>query len=333
MFGHGNGKILMTGGAGFLGRAILRRAAADGELSRYIVYSRDEMKQWEAKRRYPEAKYVLGDVARDLDRLIAIATGCDTVLHLGAVKFIPEAEFNVLETIDVNIEGSKNVALAAIAAGVKTVVGISTDKACAPLNLYGMTKAIMERMYGEFASRQQQTKFVTARYGNVIGSTGSVIPVFKKQIEDYGEIRVTDPNMTRFWFTVDQAVDLIEWAYRNAEDFNGHTFVSPCPSMKIWDIAGSVWDMVGKPGQERKVTVTGIRPGEKLHEALVNEQEAPRSLKYYKYGTDHLVGFIMGPATTPRLEGGMTESYASDKPYEWLSPEAMIEAIKDAETV
>lgn len=328
----GTGKVLLTGGAGFLGRAILRRAQAEDEASRYIIYSRDEMKQWEAKRRYPEAQYVLGDVARDLERLTAICYGVDTVLHLGAVKFIPEAEFNVQETIEVNIEGSRNVGLAAISAGVKTVVGISTDKACAPLNLYGMTKAVMERLYGEFAARSH-TKFVTARYGNVIGSTGSVIPVFKKQIEDFGEIRVTDPDMTRFWFTVDQAVDLIEWSYRNAEDFNGHTFVSPCPAMKIIEIAGVVLDMMDKNGGDRKVQITGIRPGEKLHEALVNEQEAPRTLKYYKYGTDHLVGFIMGPATTPRVEGGMAEAYTSDKPYEWMTPGDMRTAIEDAETV
>lgn len=329
----GTGKVLMTGGAGFLGRAILRRAAAEGESGRYIVYSRDEMKQWEAKRRYPDVQYVLGDVARDLDRLIAIATGCDTVLHLGAVKFIPEAEFNVLETIEVNIEGSKNVALASIAAGVSTVVGISTDKACAPLNLYGMTKAVMERMYGEFAKRQQNTKFVTARYGNVIGSTGSVIPVFKKQIEDYGEIRVTDPDMTRFWFTVDQAVDLIEWSYRNAQDFNGHTFVSPCPSMKIVDIARAVWQMNKSELIAPDIKITGIRPGEKLHEQLVNAAEAPRTMKYYVDGTDHLVGFIMSPATQPRVEGGEIEEYSSANPYRWMEADEMIAAIKDAETV
>lgn len=328
----GTGKVLLTGGAGFLGRAILRRAAADGEVGRYIVYSRDEMKQWEVKRRYPEVTCVLGDVARDIDRLTAVATGCDTILHLGAVKFIPEAEFNVLETIEVNVEGSRNVALAALAAGVRTVVGISTDKACAPLNLYGMTKAIMERMYGEFAKRQDRTKFVTARYGNVIGSTGSVIPVFKQQMRDHGEIRVTDPGMTRFWFTVDEAVDLIEWSWRNAEEFNGHTFVSPCPSMTIMNIANTVWGME-RPNTVPNIKITGIRPGEKLHEALVNPQEAPRTLKYYEYGTDHLVGFIMGPATQPRVDGGEVDEYTSDRPYRWLDIDQMAEAIKDAEIV
>lgn len=327
----GTGKVLLTGGAGFLGRAILRRAAAEGDVGRFIVYSRDEYKQSEVKRHYPEVTCVLGDVARDLERLRAVATGCDTVLHLGAVKFVPEAEWNVLETIDVNIEGSRNVALASVAAGVRTVVGISTDKACAPLNLYGMTKAVMERMYGEFARRQTNTKFAIARYGNVIGSTGSVIPAFKKQIEDFGEIRVTDERMTRFWFTVDEAIDLIEWAWRNAQDFNGHTFISPCPAMKIVEIAKAVWQMEGLP--EGQIKFTGIRPGEKLHESLLNEQEAPRTRKYFQDGLDHLSGFIMAPATNSRVEGGLACEYSSNEPYRWLTIEEMIDAIKDAENV
>jgi UDP-N-acetylglucosamine 4,6-dehydratase len=327
-------KTLLTGGSGFLGRAIIRRAAAQGLSHNIIVYSRDEMKQWELKQRYPDVTCILGDVARDLDRLIAVCTGVDTVLHLAAVKFIPEAEHNVLETIEVNIEGSKKIALAAIAAGVKTVVGISTDKACAPANLYGMTKAVMERMYGEFARRSRNTAFATARYGNVIGSTGSVIPVFKKQIEQYGEIRITDPEMTRFWFSVDEAIDLIEWAWKNAHAFPGATFVSPCPAMKIWDIAGVVWDM---NGGDRRVTVTGIRPGEKLHEALVNDQEAPRTAEYYNFSEEEemlgLKGYIMYPATHTNVEGHLEQGYSSDHPIRWLSPNAMEQAIRDAETV
>lgn len=328
----GTGKVLLTGGAGFLGRAILRRAAAEGEAGRYIIYSRDEMKQWEVKRKFPEVTCVLGDIARDFERLAATMVGVETVLHLGAVKFIPEAEWNVLETIDVNVNGSRNVAMAAVASGVRTVVGVSTDKACAPLNTYGMTKALMERMYSEFARQRKDTRFVTARYGNVIGSTGSVIPVFKKQIEDYGEIRVTHPDMTRFWFTVDQAIDLIWWAHREAGNYNGHTFVSACPSMKIINIAGAVLDMMGKNGAERKVSITGIRPGEKLHEALLNEQEAPRT-KYFGATGDHTAGFIIAPATQPRVEDGLEAAYASDNPIRWMTIESMINAIQDAETV
>lgn len=324
------GKVLLTGGSGFLGRAILRRAQIEQWPCQFIVYSRDEMKQWELKQRYPKTICVLGDIARDLDRLIAVSSGCDTVLHLGAVKFIPEAERNVLETIEVNIEGSKNVALAAIAGGVPTVVGISTDKACAPLNLYGMTKAVMERMYSEFDARSK-TNFVTARYGNVIGSTGSVIPVFKDQMTRYGEIRVTDPNMTRFWFSVDQAINLILWAHSEAEIFHGHTFISACPAMRIMDIAKTVWQM-NDPGSEPRINVTGIRPGEKLHEALLNEQEAPRSFIYEESNGD-VRGYVLAPAVVSSIDGGLKQSYSSDCPSRWLQPEEMAEFIKDAELV
>lgn len=325
-------KVLLTGGAGFLGRAIIRSAAAEGKSHNIIVYSRDEMKQWELKQRYPDVTCILGDVARDLDRLIAVASGCRTVLHLGAVKFIPEAERNVLETIEVNIEGSKNVALAAIAAGCDRVVGISTDKACAPANLYGMTKAVMERMFSEFAGRSRGTKFVTARYGNVIGSTGSVIPIFKKQIQDFNKIKVTDERMTRFWFSVDEAVDLIEWAWKDAEEFNGCTFIPPCPAMGIMDIARTVWQMNWQHNGDGEIEIMGARPGEKLHEALINDQEAPRTGTYYESSGDRR-GWIMYPATTASIPDHIGHSYSSNSPVRWLEIPEMAKAIKDAQSV
>lgn len=319
------GTILLTGGSGFLGRGILRRAKKEKWPAKFIIYSRDEAKQWELKRFYPETICVLGDVSRDLDRLTSVMSGCDSVLHLAAVKFIPEAEWNVNETIDVNIIGSRNVSLAARAAGVKTVVGISTDKACAPLNVYGMTKGIMERLFSE-ANRMGATRFVTARYGNVIGSTGSVIPVFRKQIEDYGEIRVTDSRMTRFWLSVDEAIDLIIWARDEAERVPGHTFIAPCPAMKIADIAKAVWEME-RPGIEPNITYTGIRPGEKLHEALFNEQEAPRIT------IEGNRGFTLAPAISVGIPMPERMSYTSEQPRRWISVEEMIKYIKDAENV
>lgn len=317
-------KVLLTGGSGFLGRAILRRAQKQHWDSEFIVYSRDETKQWELKSKYPNVKCVLGDVARDFDRLLALMHGVDTVIHMGAVKYIPEAEWNVLETIDVNVTGSRNVAMAAIAGGVHTVVGISTDKASAPLNTYGATKMLMERMYGEFGRRSSGTNFVTCRYGNVVGSTGSVIPVFKKQIQEHGQIKVTDSRMSRFWLSVDEAIDLILWSYGAAKDFNGHTFISACPSMTIDEIAKTVWEM--NSPDETNIVYTGIRPGEKLHEALFNEQEAPR-VKVLKNG------FIMAPATNagdllPDMMG-----YTSDHPKRWLTRADMKAYIEDAASV
>lgn len=344
--GRLEGNVLITGGSGFLGRAILRRAEREGWPARFTVYSRDETKQWELKRRYPDVRCLLGDVASpDMPRLIAAMAGQDVVVHAAAVKYIPEAEHNVLETIDVNITGSRNVAMAAIAAGVKTVVGVSTDKACGPLNVYGMTKAVMERLFAE-ANRMGAARFVTVRYGNVVGSTGSVIPVFRRQIEDYGEIRVTDAGMTRFWLGVDQAVDLITFAAAQACELAGYTIIDPCPAMRIVDLAKAVWaiespeETLTLPGPgygetrkvvleswagEPRITFTGIRPGEKLHEALWNEQEAPRIQEAGDY-------FALQPATVPAV-GGERAPYTSAAPLRWLSRLEMIDLIRDAEGV
>ncbi len=321
-----SGNILLTGGSGFLGRAMLRRAHNEGWPTTFTIYSRDEEKQWHIRRRWPNVRCVLGDVARDFDRLVATCAGHDTVIHMGAVKFIPEAEHNVLETIAVNVDGSRNVALAAIAAGVKTVVGISTDKACSPANTYGMTKALMERMYGELDHRSLNTRLVTARYGNVVGSTGSVIPVFRQQIKDNKQIRVTDSRMTRFWLSVDDAINLIGWAEQFAPEYGGHTFIPKCPSMSIDDIAKGVWSQE-MPGVDPDIIYTGMRPGEKLHEALFNEQEAPRVLPT-------AAGFLMRPAIRePWAPVPERMIYESSHPDRWMKGEEMAKLIEDAKTI
>lgn len=319
-----SGNVLLTGGSGFLGRAILRKDKKENWPAKFIVYSRDETKQWELKHRYPEVTCILGDVARDVDRLISIMAGVETVVHMGAVKYIPEAEWNVLETVDVNITGSRNVAMAAIAAGVSKVIGISTDKAAAPANLYGMTKAVMERMYGEFNRRSVYTDFVTCRYGNVVGSTGSVIPLFKRQIEENKQIKVTDSRMTRFWLGVDEAIDLILWSLKESEEFSGHTFISACPAMPIQDLAKAVWKMNSK--EEPNITYTGIRPGEKLHESLFTELEASR------IGIANQ-GFILAPATETGSRHPEIMGYSSDHPRHWLTIDEMIALIEDAKSV
>lgn len=319
------GNILITGGSGFLGRAILRKAEREGWPAHFTVYSRDETKQWELKRRYPHVRCVLGDVRGDLARLIAVMHGHDLVIHAAAVKYIPEAEFNVFEAVEVNIDGSRNVAMAAIAAQVATVVGVSTDKACAPLNLYGMTKAVMERLFGE-ANRMSQTRFVTVRYGNVIGSTGSVIPAFKGQIERDGGVKVTDKRMTRFWLSHDAAVEQVLWAAESATKYPGSTFINPCSAMAIVDLAQAVWQSVGRDGVV-PITYTGIRPGEKLHEALFNEQEGPRAF------VDDSGFFVLKPATDPAPLGEGLHSYASDMPSRWVGVDEMAGLITEAEGV
>ena len=320
-----SGNVLITGGSGFLGRAILRKARDENWPATFTIYSRDETKQWEVKHKYPGVRCVLGDVSHDLDRLTAVMQGHDTVIHAAAVKYIPEAEHNVSETIDVNILGSRNVALAARIAGVSTVVGISTDKACGPLNTYGMTKGLMERYFSE-ANRMGNTKFVTVRYGNVVGSTGSVIPIFRRQLKEDGQFKVTDSRMTRFWLGVDEAIELILWAYNSSEEHPGSTFISRCPGMKIVDIAEAVWLMENRKG-DLPIIYTGIRPGEKLHEALFNEQEAPRVKAIGE------MGYILEPATEPGVKMPDRMSYTSDHPFIWLTPEMMIDLIRDAENV
>lgn len=322
-----SGQILLTGGSGFLGRAFLRRAHNENWPAKFTIYSRDEEKQWHIRRRWPNVHCVLGDVARDFDRLMAVCSGHDTVIHMGAVKFIPEAEHNVLETIAVNVDGSRNVGLAAIAAGVRTVVGISTDKACSPANTYGFTKALMERMYGELDARQEHTRLVTARYGNVVGSTGSVIPVFRQQIRDNKQLKVTDNRMTRFWLSVDEAINLIKLAHNNAVIYGGHTFIPNCPAMKIDDIARMVWNLE-MPESEPDIIYTGMRPGEKLHEALFNEQESPRVAKFVHEG------FVMRPATESAWKTIPDRMvYESSHPDRWMEPLEMVALIQDAKEI
>jgi FlaA1/EpsC-like NDP-sugar epimerase len=323
------GKVLITGGSGFLGRGFLRRARRESWPVDITIYSRDETKQFQVKRQFPEVRCVLGDV-RDGDRLEAVMAGHDYVIHAAAVKYIPEAEYNVAETISVNVEGSRSVARAAVRSEVKAVVGVSTDKACAPLNTYGMTKALMERLFAE-ANAWSDTRFMTVRYGNVVGSTGSVIPMFMQQIKDYGEIRITDERMSRFWLSIDEGIDLINLAIGYGREQPGATITGANPAMRIGDLAAAV-RMVA--GAEVATRVTGIRPGEKLNEFLFNAQEASRVYDLDEAGG--LKGFLLLPPTRGRLDAAVTsyvDGYSSDAPVRWLSPDEMCEMIEDAQAL
>lgn len=304
-------RVLITGGTGFLGRGLLRRFASSWDIT---VYSRDEYKQFLCQQRWPDVRYVLGDVL-NVDRLaMAIKRAQpDLVIHTAAVKFIPEAELNVNEAIDVNVLGTRNVLQATGYAGVGKVVVISTDKACAPLNVYGMTKALAERMVGEFANYYRgQTQFTACRYGNVIGSTGSVIPLFKSQAETLGEITVTNPDMTRYWITVDQAVDLIlDTSLGQVE--TGDVVIPTPAAMRIGDIA-QLFDV--------PVKVIGMRPGEKHHEQLLHQQESVRAEYDGKNYLLHMNGIYSEPFML-----------SSGNPQVWMQPDVMLKAIWDAENV
>lgn len=255
-------KVLITGGAGFLGRGVMRFWPQN----EYTVYSRDETKQDVAKQKY-KARYVLGDI-RDRDRLQYAMKDIDLVVHAGAIKYIPEAEDNVAECINVNIDGSRNVVNAAIAAGVGRVVGVSTDKAVQPVNVYGYTKALMERMFVEANMYSKTTEFSLTRYGNVVGSTGSVVTMFERQLKVSGGVKVTDPDMTRFWQSVEFSVQLIREA---AQAPKGTIVIPKAKSMRIGDLAELVAN--GKP-----VAIVGARPGEKQHETLLGSYEASKAI-------------------------------------------------------
>ena len=302
------GKVLITGGAGFLGRGIIHRACQENWPCDFTVLSRDEEKQVKLQHRYPYVRCVLGDV-KDQDRLESTFTGHDLIIHAAAMKYIPEAEYNVDECIVVNVEGSRNVARAAIKAGVKTVIGISTDKAVLPVNSYGMTKALMERLYAQLDSKT--TRFKVVRYGNVIGSTGSVIPLFLQQKEELGKVLVTNEHMTRFWLTINEAVDLVLQAYR--EESIGAMVVPRCGAMKIVDLARLIAD--GSP-----IEIIGSRPGEKLHERLVDYTEAVRCVGKGSY-------YLLYPPTSKGKGGEEPWTYTSEAPAHWVTSDAMAEAI------
>lgn len=260
------GQVLLTGGAGFLGRGIMRQADRESWPCEFTVYSRSEQQQFQCRSRFPSARYVLGDV-RDTERLSLIMTGHDIVVHAGALKFVAESESNVSECIDINIGGTSSVIRACRASGVPQVVLISTDKAVEPANVYGMTKALAERMFAEASRVPGDTKFVTVRYGNVIGSTGSLIPAFMQQLAQLGHVNVTSLEATRYWLTVDQAVDLIELALTQV---SGSMVIPHARAMALREIVQYV--------AEEKFQVHGLRPGEKLHEKLLTTAESLRAL-------------------------------------------------------
>jgi len=306
-------RVLITGGAGFLGRAILRRISM-GKLDWQVtVYSRDETIQEQARRRYSKARYVLGDV-RDIERLTLAMMGHEYVIHAAAIKYIPEAELNAAECFSVNIGGAESVATAARRAGVARIVGISTDKACQPVNSYGASKFVMERLFAE--SSIEGTQFNCVRYGNVVGSTGSVIPLFRWQYETAGRVRVTDPNMTRFWMGVDEAIDLILKALEDSISA-GAIVIPLVKAMRMSDV---VLAAVG----EVPVDVMGIRPGEKMHERLLHLEESVRVIRRKD-------DFILLPPGQNMNDKPF--SLSSQSPHYWLDPVVMKSLIEDAKEI
>jgi UDP-N-acetylglucosamine 4,6-dehydratase len=274
-----NGKtVIITGGTGTFGRCCVKTMLERYSLKRLIVFSRDELKQYEMQQVYnaSEMRYFLGDI-RDRDRLNQAMRDVDYVIHAAALKQVPAAEYNPMEFIKTNINGAENVIKAALENGVEKVIALSTDKAVNPINLYGATKMVMEKLFvtaNNIAGRQK-TRFAVVRYGNVIGSRGSVVPLFKKLVaEGAKELPVTDPRMTRFWFTIQEGVDFVLKNFSRMQ--GGEIFVPNIPSMRIIDLVKAF-------GEDLKAKIIGIRPGEKLHELMIPLEASYLTLEYPDY--------------------------------------------------
>jgi UDP-N-acetylglucosamine 4,6-dehydratase len=272
-----NGKtVLITGGTGSFGRRFTETALTQYNPKRLIVFSRDELKQSEmnaqfGESQYPSIRYFIGDV-RDRDRLHRAFDGVDIVVHAAALKQVPAAEYNPIEAVKTNVLGAANVIDAAIDRGVEKVIALSTDKAASPISLYGATKLCSDKLFvaANSYSGTHRTRFSVVRYGNVVGSRGSVIPLFQQRRKT-GKLPITDPRMTRFWITLDRGVEFVLQCLEEMR--GGEIFVPKIPSMKLIDLARVI-------GPDCDMEIVGRRPGEKLHEVMVSEDDAQNTLEY-----------------------------------------------------
>ena len=319
--------ILVTGGTGSFGKKFTRMTLDQFQPKKIIILSRDEMKQWEMAREFQSderIRFFLGDV-RDRERLYRAMDGVDFVVHAAATKIVPTAEYNPFECVKTNVIGAMNVIDASIDKCVTKVVALSTDKASSPINLYGATKLTSDKLFvaGNAYAGEHGTSFSVVRYGNVMGSRGSVIPFFKNLIESgVNELPITEPNMTRFMITLEQGVELVWQAF--SDMVGGEIYVKKIPSMNIVDIAHAI-------SCDAQTKIVGIRPGEKLHEQMIGAEDAPFTYEYDDY-------FKILPMindwfnSKDRIKDGVlvnTEfNYSSDNNSEWMSVEELREWIR-----
>ena len=320
-----NSSILITGGTGSFGHTFVPLTLAKYNPRRLVIFSRDEMKQWEMAKLYgsdSRVRFFIGDV-RDKDRLARALHDIDYVVHAAATKIVPTAEYNPFECVKTNINGAMNLIDACIDQKVKRVVALSTDKASSPANLYGATKLASDKLFvaGNSYSGGGDTRFAVVRYGNVMGSRGSVIPYFMS-IADKGVLPITDARMTRFMITLEQGVDLVWHAFEDM--IGGEIYVKKIPSMNIVDIAKAV-------APDARHEIVGIRPGEKLHEQMIGTED---SLYTYEY-PDHfkILPAIHNWSQDPkRIRGGTKVNsdfiYSSDNNLEWMTVSALNAWIK-----
>lgn len=309
--------ILITGGTGSFGRMFTSLLLKESNPESVRIFSRGEYLQWEMEQQFDDdrLRFFIGDI-RDKDRLYRASTDADIIVHAAALKQVPAAEYNPIEAIKTNIDGASNVIDAAIDNGVQRVMAISTDKAVHPVNLYGATKMVAEKLFvqGNSYAGRRDTRFACTRYGNVVGSRGSIIPLFQKQKEK-GTLTITDERMTRFWLTLEQGAEFVMNCIELMK--GGEIFVPKIPSMRIIDLAKTI-------APDARLEFIGIRPGEKLHEVLITEDESRHSKEFEKY-------FVIEPELKYWQEissnGGkkLPEGfrYTSDNNMEWISTDVL----------
>jgi len=318
-----NSSVLITGGTGSLGKALIQDLLSNTKVKRIAIYSRDELKQYSLRNELkdnPRLRWFLGDI-RDIERLKRALHNVDYVIHAAALKQVDTGEYNPMEFIKTNILGSQNVIEASIDTGVKKVVALSTDKASSPINLYGATKLASDKLFiaANSYSKGYGTSFSVVRYGNVMGSRGSVIPFFRKFADDNEPLPITDLRMTRFWISISEAVKFVLGSFPIMQ--GGELYVPRIPSMKIVDLAQAV-------APHAKLIEIGVRPGEKLHEEMVSAEDSRRTLRI---SDDRLVVLPVAAASDFKIPDGTyleeRVAYASDTNSQWVSVDAMREFI------
>jgi FlaA1/EpsC-like NDP-sugar epimerase len=318
--------ILVTGGTGSFGNRVAKHLLKYNP-AQIRVFSRDEKKQWEMRRAFPQFRYVVGDV-RDADRLCEAMRGVDYVFHAAALKQVPSCETYPFEAVKTNILGSQNACEAAKYNGVKCLVALSTDKAVKPVNAMGISKAMLEKIVCNQNESDDRTVFCCVRYGNVMGSRGSVIPLFRDQIRKGEPLTLTVPTMTRFLLTLDQSVDLVLHAMTKAR--GGEVFVRKAPACTVQALAETMRLKYSEQRKRHPIEVIGIRPGEKLHEILVNEYEMQRIIEEPSYYTVH-PEYRVPKRLTPKPLG---EEYTSANTQRLKRPEeigALLDAMGEVE--